>query len=184
VKNLKFISLSLIAAALFTVSCTKTGAKGDTGATGATGAAGPDSVYYSAPITLSSTQTIDSSGNTVFVDTISAPELTASLVNTSTLEGYLDYPTGFGDSSYIPAGYLNLEQFPEVGKIVLEAGGSFSGWIYRYVIIPGGVSISSANGKTVISPAALARMDYNTLMADLGVPVSSGKGAIKVTSVH
>ena len=192
-KKLKLLSLSLIAAAsLFGVSCTKTGAKGDTGAagaTGATGAAGPDSVYYSAPVTLQMTETTDSNGNTdVYVDTINAPEITASLINSSELQGYLYVPGPLGDSAYLPLTYYSfgdIVEYQKVGKIILSTWGiDLSGYQYRYVLIPAGISVSSADGRNTISPAALNKMDYNTLMAQLGAQVSSRHGAVKVTLAH
>jgi hypothetical protein len=179
-KNLKIFNSALFAFGLIAlVSCTKTGpagatgATGATGASGATGAAGPDSVQYSPWITLSiETRTVDMFNDSIYVDTIAAPGITASVLSSGAVIGYLYAPSLItaGDSTIINVdnGYLTqMLQMPELGKIVLVwfQPNDFTGYQYRYVIVPGNIQTTgtSGTGPTSFSPGQLKTMTYPDL---------------------
>jgi hypothetical protein len=180
-KNLSVFIYALLVMGLITmVSCTKTGPAGATGATGATGAvgatgaAGPDSVQYSPWITLvTEGRTLDFYGDSIYVDTIAAPGITSSILNSGAVIGYL-YANTFvnpGDSSIINVDNPNLVeivQTPEVGKIILywsPNSQDYTGYQYRYVIIPGNIETTSTSGSgpTSYNPGQLKTMTYRDL---------------------
>lgn|GEM_PF-386973 len=183
-KNLKNLNVSiyalLVIGLIAMVSCTKTGpagaagATGASGATGATGAAGPDSVQYSPWITLVTEARVFDPyySDTVLVDTITAPGITSSVLSSGAVIGYLYAATydPAGDSTIINVDNTNLveiAQLPEVGKIVLYwfPNDDYTGYQYRYVIIPGNIETTSTSGMrpTSYNPGQLKTMTYPDL---------------------
>ncbi len=177
-KNLNVFIYALFLMGLITmVSCTKTGPAGATGATGATGAAGaagaagPDSVQYSPWITLvTEVKFFDPYyGDTVLVDTITAPGITASILSSGAIIGYLS-ASALGDSAIVNVdneNLVNMIQVPQVGKIVLYwfPSDDYTGVQYRYVIIPGNIETTSTSGTGPVSynPGQLKKMTYPDL---------------------
>ena len=165
------------------VSCTKTGpagAAGATGATGATGKAGPDSVQYSPWITLVTQEKFFDPyyGDTVLVDTITAPGITASILSSGAVLGYLS-ASALGDSAIVNVdneNLVNMIQVPQVGKIVLYwfPSDDYTGVQYRYVIIPGNIETTSTSGTgtTSYNPGQLKTMTYPDLDAILKMRTS------------
>lgn len=160
-KNLKqnFALLALVMGVgtmMFFSSCSK-------GDKGATGAAGPDSVMYSSWTTLAMTQGVDTYGDTFYTQTITAPAITDSILNSGSVIGYLlvsDPLTVNGDSSVVNAALAFTEYF-SVGKIdLLSYGTDYSGLDYRYVVIPGKIATSSVTGKTY-TVDQLKKMSYS-----------------------
>ena len=146
--------------------------KGDTGATGP---AGPDSVQYSAWKTLAMTYAgSDSNGDSVFTQTITASSITSTILNKGAVIGYLlvSDPVS-GDSSVIVASQA-MQEFVAVGKIDLVSYGTdWSGYDYRYVVIPSKVATTSISGsvKTYTSDQ-LKQLDYSTLSTILKISAS------------
>lgn len=103
-----------------------------------------DSVYYSPWIKLSMTRQT-SNGDTAFVQDLTASKLTASIIRSGAVLSYLGSPSN-GDTAIISASDYGLYQFLDVGLIEVQSYGSqndfsysTSGFLYRYVIIPGNV---------------------------------------------
>lgn len=180
-KNRSFHSLALVTScALMMIACSKagnpgaTGATGAAGATGATGPAGTDStVQYSSWISLTATAYIDGSNNTDYVDTLSVPALTNAVLDQDVVLGYIQFFDGAGDTTIAIAGTVLQENFG-VGYIELSSlapaatatsGINFTGYNYRYVIIPGDIQVTSTTGSlvTTYTKAQLKNMDYSTL---------------------
>lgn len=80
-----------------------------------------------------------------------------------------------GNSSIVNA-TLALNEYFLVGKIDLVAYGSDpSGLDYRYVIIPGKISVNNASGAVhTYTPAELSQLNYTTLTGLLNIPAKSG----------
>jgi hypothetical protein len=167
VKNLRLLSLLALATGFATIIGCK---KGDTGPAGP---AGPDSVQYSAWKTLAMTYTAkDSNGDSVFTETITAPAITQAILAKGSVLGYLVVSDPLsGDSSIISAS-LAFNEFFAVGKIDLVSYGvDFSGYDYRYVIIPGKIATSSISGSIkTYTIDQLKAMNYSTLTGVLNIP--------------
>jgi hypothetical protein len=112
---------------------------GATGATGQTGATGTANVIYSDWITVSFT-----GSGTVYTAVVAAPKITQEVLDKCIVLSY--YNNGSGVYSVNAAsGSYTLIQGLTVGKITYTANQNFSSVKFRYVIIPGGVSIG--NGR-------------------------------------
>jgi hypothetical protein len=172
VRILKLCLLAIVTTAFFmTMSCKK----GDTGATGATG---PDSVMYSSWTTLSTTwQYAQYLGDSAYIGTVTAPQITSKVLNSGSVIGYflLQDPLT-GDSSAVNA--LNYAtEFFTPGYIDIASSVDLTGISYRYVIIPGKISITSSDGTVkTYSSDQMNKMDYTTLTGLLNIP-AKGSGS-------
>jgi hypothetical protein len=110
--------------------------------------------------------------DSIYVDTIAAPGITASVLSSGAVIGYLYAPSLItaGDSTIINVDNGSLTQMlqmPELGKIVLVwfQPSDFTGYQYRYVIIPGNIETTSTSGTgpTSYGPGQLKTMNYSTL---------------------
>jgi hypothetical protein len=149
---LKFVLPAILVIAMFSVtSCTKKTTNNNVV---------QDSIYYSAWIPLSMQVDVTDS---IYEQSITASKLTASVISHGAVLGYLGYP---GNSDTIVESLAELSSLYGVQQI-LEPGTisiitpyepSFSccdltytassGFLYRYVIIPGNVLTTSFNGMT------------------------------------
>src|ERR1035438_1518949 len=114
-KNLKLVSVLLLAVSFAIVSCSK-------GTTGPAGPPGSGNVEHTAWITLAMTEGLDQAGDTVFTQTITAASLTQTILDSGLVLCYLQTPGGgtitdAADFSYV----LDVEL--SVGSISLEAFG-------------------------------------------------------------
>jgi hypothetical protein len=114
-----------------------------------------DSVYYSAWLPLSTQMTIDpSSGDTFYTQQISAPAITASVISKGAVIGYYGYPTSGGDTLMFDEAEFGsfAEMSVTTGNIEIDAASDLTytnnGYLFRYVIIPGNVLVTSFNGLT------------------------------------
>jgi hypothetical protein len=174
VKNLKVLLFAGVATCLIFILSTgcKKGDKGDTGP------AGPDSVQYSAWKTL----TMDyegstSAGDSVFGQTITASGITTAILNKGSVIGYMLVDDPFtGDSSVVNAS-LALQEYFAVGKIdLLSFGVDYSGYKYRYVIVPANVSVTSADGTVeTVTAEQLKTLSYADLTKKLGITAQGSK---------
>ena len=140
---------------------------------------GSDSVLYSAwiPLHLVITQPTSDS---IYEQALTVKALTASVLNKGVVNVYLNY-SGSGGTQIIPASDAGIYPTYTTGSIYLDAYGS-SGAVLasnlyfdsvRYVIIPGKISTTSANGSVqTYTPSQLKQMDYSTLTKVLGIPAS------------
>jgi hypothetical protein len=171
VKNLKLIALATLTIGFGLIMSTGC-KKGDTGPAGP---AGPDSVQYSAWKALAMTYAgKDSNGDSVFTQTIAAAAITSAIVNKGSVIGYLLVEDPLtGDSSVINAS-LAFQEFVGVGKIdLLSYGTDWTGYDYRYVIIPGKIVTTGASGSAkTYTGAQLDQLDYSTLSNILKIPAT------------
>jgi len=152
------------------------GPAGATGATGAKGDTGPDSVQYSPWITLNPVGGFDKTGHAIYVATIQAPAITAAILSSGTVTGYLYMPDDLvvGDSTIIGAdNFLNV--VVNEGKITIWNYYDFSGYKYRYVVIPGKIAVTNAAGQvTTYTADQLKSMEYSKLTTLLHIPAKGG----------
>lgn len=172
-RNLKLIALAALTTGILIIMTTGC-KKGDTGPVGP---AGPDSVQYSAWNTLAMTVVgTDTDGNSIYGQTITASSITSTILNKGSVIGYLlvnDPLTANGDSSVVNAS-LALQEFFAIGKIDLVSYGTdYSGYLYRYVVIPSKVATSSTSGSIrTYTSDQLKQLDYTTLSTILKIPAS------------
>lgn len=175
-RHLKLCFLAALTICIFmTTSCKK-------GDTGPAGPAGPDSVMYSNWITLDMAGTTDGSGDSVYYQSITASAITSGILNKGSVIGYLlvNDPLS-GDSSVINAS-LAMEEHYLVGSISLLAPADYTGFQYRYVVVPSKVAVTSSDGSTKTYTAKqLSEMDYTTLTNALHVP-AQGSGAVRTAT--
>lgn len=165
VKNLKLFLLGALAVVMISnIGCSKS----NNSAPAAT-----DSIRYSNWVTLNmSFAGTDNAGDSVYTQTLKASTITNSILSRSSIVGYLMVADPLnGDTSIVNAS-LALEEFFRVGNIdLLSFGTDWSGVQYRYVIVPGKIQVTNANGGVVsYSAAQLNKMDYATLTKLLKIP--------------
>ena len=174
-RNLKLCVFVLLTTGFFmTMSCKK-------GDTGPAGPAGPDSVMYSNWITLAMTGTTDGNGDSVYYQSITAKAITSDALNKGSVIGYLlvNDPLS-GDSSVINAS-LALEEHFLVGSISILSSVTYSGYQYRYVVVPSKVAVTSSDGTVhTYTSRQLSLMDYSTLTGLLHVP-ATGNGTSRTS---
>ena len=140
---MKFILPAIFVIAMFSVtSCTKKTTNNTVV---------QDSIYYSAWIPLSMTQEIPSAGDTLYLDEIAAPAITAKIISQGAVLGYYGYPTQSGDTLISPESDYGLyaEINITVGNIEVEGFNTnlsynAGGFLFRYVVIPGNVLASTS----------------------------------------
>ncbi len=177
-KNLKLLFLTVISGSLFVVSCSK---KGDTGPAGKTGAAGPDSVIYSAPMTLN----MSFDGDYTYYDSLAVPALTKAAVDKDLILGYLKVQLPSGDSTWIDLdAYGGAALGASVQRLtVLSFDEDLTGTPFRFVIVPANV-LASTTDITVLDPTSLKRMPYTQAMTALGIHNPSPKGNIAAATAQ
>jgi hypothetical protein len=166
VKKIKLLSLAGLVAVIALASCSK-GSNGATGATGATGPAGPDSVLHSAWIALAMTLSV-SSGDSTYTQNISASAITQNILDSGMVISYLEVIDNNGNSLVENAASI-LEVEYVVGAInVFGYGtyGDYSGYGFRYVIIPGTILTNSV--LKGMSKAQIQNLSYDKLNAIVG----------------
>ncbi|HVU58566.1 MAG TPA: hypothetical protein VHD83_26070 [Puia sp.] len=175
-RNLKLLLLTTLTLGFFmTMSCKK-------GDTGPAGPAGPDSVMYSNWATLSFTGSYDQTyQDSVWLASVTAPQITAKVLNTGSVVGYFLLPDpATGDSSIVNAINYVTEYFTP-GYIDILATGDFSGIQYRYVIIPGKITITDDKGNPqTYTSDQIKKMDYTTLTGLLNIP-AKGSGSKQIS---
>ena len=137
-----------------------------------------DSIYYSPWIPLNMTMQIPSAGDTLYVQEITAPAVTAKIISQGAVLGYYGYPTQSGDTlisdeaEYSGIAGINYT----TGNIEVEGfdtnlSYSAGGFLFRYVVIPGNVLAGTAlSGMT---QQQLNKMNFS----DIQKAISSAKQA-------
>ena len=142
-KNLKLFIVLFAGIAFAVIGCSK----GTTGPAGPPGPAGPDSVMHSAWITLATPfNTTDSA----YEQSITANAITQSIIDNGLILTYLDLG-GPGDGQIFPTasvGFAVGENY-RVGFIDIFSSSNLTGTGFRYIIVPGTVSIN----KVISGPA-------------------------------
>lgn len=168
-KNLTLFSLLALGTAFATiVSCKK-------GDTGPAGPAGPDSVQYSKWSVLNMTP-IDA-GDTSFYEDFTVPALTQKVLSKGVVLGYIGYVNNSNDTIVVNAADA-LTQYFAVGTIHLESYyyDYSQYYFYRYVIVPGSVSISSLPGAgsgNTYTVDDLKKMNYLQISQLVGIPTKN-----------
>jgi len=171
-KTMSFLRYTLCVAAIsLTVIACK---KGDTGPAGATGAQGPQgapgaqgpqgpagtaNVIYSPWIdtaqwiadTVDNGGTIDTLGFFTFLD---APKLDLNILNTGEIKVYANFSSDRNDPLVLAVPYLGnfyIDDLFWLNTIQLSSNVDFTGTgvAFRYVLIPGGTTARTANGKVI-----------------------------------
>ena len=140
---MKFILPAIFVIAMFSVtSCTKKTTNNTVV---------QDSIYYSAWTPLNMTQEIPAAGDTLYLDEIAAPAITAKIISQGAVLGYYGYPTQSGDTLISPESDYGLyaEINITVGNIEVEGFNTnlsynAGGFLFRYVVIPGNVLASTS----------------------------------------
>lgn len=118
--------------------------------------------------------------DSIYEQKLTATALTASVLNKGAVNIYLNYSGSHGTQIALPSDAGIYPTFT-TGAIYLDAYGGNGALMatntyfdsVRYVIIPGKVSTTSANGSVqTYTPAQLKQMDYSTLTRVLGIPPS------------
>lgn len=163
-KTLKLCLLATLAAGfLLIMSCKK-------GDTGPAGPAGPDSVMYSNWITLNMTGTSNGT-DSLYYQVITAKAITADILNKGSVLTYLLVSDPLSGDSSVISGSLAFEEHFLVGSINLYSPTTYTGFQYRYVVVPAKVAVTGANGTvTTYTREQLSKMDYSSLSAVLHVP--------------
>jgi hypothetical protein len=173
-KNLKLLSVLVALFALAVVGCKKgdTGPKGDTGAAGP---AGPDSILYSAWISLN---TPFNSTDSLYEQAITATGLTSAILSKGVVESYVGFPNN-GDTAvfniYDPQLQTTNGLFSQilfVGEIDVYATADYTGELYRYVLIPGSVVTNGYKGK-VYTKEELRTMTFSQIQKTFNLSSSS-----------
>jgi hypothetical protein len=120
---------------------------------------------------------VDEFGSAIWIDSIAAPAITDSILTTGAVIGYFISPTYLsnGDSTIVNVDNSDVSfliQIVKPGLIILYSYvQDYSGYSYRYVIIPGKIAISSSSGDVESYTAGqLKSMDYSTLSGLLHIP--------------
>lgn len=194
---MKKLTLSVVLLAslvLMMTACSKgstgpAGADGATGATGPQGPAGPagasDSIQYSTWTTLNMNGYVDANNDTSYEDTLVAPALTSAVLDKDVVVGYMLFVDNNNDTVIVNASTLLSETYG-TGYIDLysgapyssnSAGSNYSGYSYRYVVVPATISINSATGsqKVTYTRAQLQAMSYSKLTQLLQIPAKGSK---------
>lgn len=180
-RNLYYTLAFLALGSFMMISCSKgsAGPAGAAGAAGAVGPAGPDSVQYSGWITLSTPFAYMSGTDSVFGGSVTAASITSSVLTQDAIVGYVLVPDPVtGDSSIINAATA-FQEFFTVGYIdMLSTDFNWTGYSYRYVIIPTKISITNASGSVqTYTSDQMKKMDYTTITKLLGIPAKGSSGS-------
>ena len=165
-KNLTLFSLLTLATSFaMIVSCKK-------GDTGPAGPAGPDSVQYS-KWTVLNMSPMDA-GDTSFYEDFTVPALTQKILSKGVVLGYIGYVNSQHDTIVENVSEV-MAQLLAVGTIELQSYYyDFSqNFFYRYVIVPGSVSISSLPGSgsgNTYTVDDLKKMNYLQVSQLVGIP--------------
>jgi hypothetical protein len=172
VRKLKILMLTFSVMSLGAlVSCSKSSTKTTPAASSA------DTVMYSAWIPLALVLQSPAS-DSFYEQAITAAALTQAILDKGMVNVYV-HETGTGTSYVNSASDEGIYPTYAVGQIFLDAYGSNGAVLatntyfdeVRYVIIPGTVSVTNANGSIqTYTPAQLKELDYATLTKLLGIP--------------
>ena len=117
-----------------------------------------DSIYYSKWTPLLMTQEVDpSSGDTFYVQNITASAITANVISHGAILAYYGFPSSTSDTTVLSEAYMvgaagtGLAFSP--GEISITSGAdltytSSSGYLFRYVVVPADVLATSFSGMT------------------------------------
>ena len=129
-----------------------------------------DSIYYSPWTTLAMQF---NSTDSAYEESISASGLTQNVLSTGAILGYVGIVTGTADTATEQGSEFFAQAF-DLGQIELFSGQDFSGYLYRYVIIPGTVlqSTSLAN----LTKTQLQHMSFSDVQKAVNASATKSEG--------
>jgi len=165
VRKLKILALlGLVAGALFTsVGCSKSNNSSSSN---------KDSVMYSSWQSFNMKyEGLDNNSDSVYDQTITASSITQSVVDKGSVVVYIS--DGSGD--YANAADAGFSVTFGVGQIYISTYGAIpTSWTYRYVVIPGNISVTSQGSVKTYTPSQLKTMTYDEASVILGVSKKIG----------
>ena len=148
----------ILCSSLIFISCKK----GDTGPAGAQGPAGTANVKYSSWNELSMSFVFSDS---LYEQTIKADSITQGVLDSGVVMTYMKYVNSSNQTTVVNAEtYMGVEF--NLGKINLYSNYDFSGFSFRYVIIPGGVKAGQRSGSAIsgYTKEQLKNMSYEHVL--------------------
>jgi hypothetical protein len=144
-----------------------------------------DSIYYSPWIAIN--MQFDAS-DSVYYELFTASQLTASIISSGAVLTYYGFPTGTGDTAVLDQSTMQLYSYAQIsfapdsiqiltpyGYDLTYSASQGSGYLFRYVIIPGNVLSSSAYKN--LSRDQLNHLSFTDVSKALNVPVEGNKAA-------
>lgn len=133
-----------------------------------------DSVYYSNWNVLNMVET--DAGDTLFYEDFNNSAITLNIIDKGGILSYFAYINNT-DTVLLPASDA-LTQYFDVGVIEVQSGFQFvtsDNYLYRYVLVPGTVSIGDATGGApkTYTVDQLKQMSYKQVMSLLNNPASN-----------
>ena len=158
-KHFKSTLVFVLMSSIWLSSCKK----GDTGPAGAVGPAGSANVQYS---TWSSLNMAFSSQDSLYEQTITADSLKQAILDSGVVLTYIKFTDPNTHQISVANAASYMEVILSVGKISLFSTFDFSGFSFRYVIIPGGVRTGRVAPGSLgsYSKAELQKMSYDEVM--------------------
>lgn len=193
-KNQIFYILA-IASVVVLVSCQKgttgpagpAGPAGADGANGADGAPGPDSVLYSNWTPMNMASNIDANSDTTYYQNFAASSITTQIINSGTVLTYLQGVDGNGNTFIFNAATALTESY-FVGNIYVasvppapshSAGFDYTGYNYRYIVIPGSIAVTAFKGMT---QQQIKTVSYPVITKMLNLPAGNSNIPNKFSS--
>jgi len=172
VRKLKFVLPAAILVGIFSVtfsSCKKTTTNN---------IVSKDSIYYSPWVQISMTLQVQSNGDSLYFDNITAPAITAKVISQGAILGYYGYPTQSGDTAMFDeaeygsiAGVTYAPGSIQIEGYDVDLSYNNNGFLFKYVVIPGSILAgTSLNGMT---QQQLSKMSFT----DIQKAINSGKQA-------
>ena len=138
---------------------------------------GADSVIHSPWITLQMTYSgkDPASGDSAYGEVITAKSLTASIVSKGVVLTYMIQGlTSTGDTVISNADAI-LNPFLYVGSVDLYSIGNYSGYYFRYVVIPGSIAATSFPNMTMQQIKALPYQEVTKILNNAAKGASPAK---------
>jgi hypothetical protein len=160
VRKLKILTLlGLVAGAIFmSVGCSKSNNNSSSN---------KDSVLYSAWQSFNMKyEGLDNNNDSVYDQTVTASSITQSILDKGSVVVYI--ADGSGD--YANAADAGFSVTFGLGQIYISTYSAIpSGWTFRYVVIPGNISVTSQGSVRTYTPNQLKAMTYDEASGILGI---------------
>lgn len=169
-KNLKLFLVAVPVALLVLSisSCSKSNNNSSSG--------GGDTVYYSAWISLAPSF-VTNGTDSGYIQTIKATHITQSVLDHGTITTWIQFP---GSSQvYNPNDFLLFPAYAldSINLFAPFAAGDYTSVLFRYVIIPGTIAVSSSNSTQsgtarTFNSAAIKSLSYAELLKTYNIPAN------------